>query len=98
MTVKLPTDFGLDARRKAEDCPFVLDDRATGCDLTPGTVVVGQDVPGLEESFGFDRALQKPSRVRMVLFGFTRPHAYACCLDREGNWWNVHPEALEPTT
>jgi hypothetical protein len=26
---------------------------------------------------------------------FARPHAYACCLDRHGEWWHVHPEALK---
>jgi len=95
--MNLPIDFGADTRLKAANCPYVLTDRATGCDLTPGTVVLGRDVPGLEESFGFDRALQKPRTVRMVLFGFTKPHSYACCLDRDGEWWIVHPEALAAT-
>ena len=94
MTIKLPNDFGVDTRRKADNCPYVLDNQATGCTLKPGDVVIGRDVPGLEESFGFDRALQKPRTVRMVLFGFTRPHGYACCLDRTSEWWIVHPEAL----
>jgi hypothetical protein len=78
------------------DCGHVLTERAADSDLTPGTVVVGQDVPGLEESFGFDRVLQKPRTVRMMLWGFTKPHSYACCLDRDGTWWVVHPEALTP--
>jgi hypothetical protein len=87
VTIKLPLDYGFDARRKAENCPFVLDDRATGCTLKPGMVVIGRN-NDIETSF------PKGQSVRMVLFGFTRPHAYACCLDRDGVWWNVHPEAL----
>jgi len=87
MTRPLPCDYGLDAQKKADNCPFVLDEATTGCTLTPGTVVYGRNT-GIETIF-------PPGQVvRLVLFGFTRPHGYACCLDREGTWWNVHPESL----
>lgn len=95
MSITLPIDFGADTRLKAGNCPYVLTERVSDCNLTPGTVVCAQDVPGLEESFGFDRVLQKPRTVRAVLFGFTKPHGYACILSRDGEWWIVHPEALK---
>jgi hypothetical protein len=87
MTIELPIDFGADARRRGANCPYVLTDRATECDLTPGTVVYGSN-NAIEESFAEGQV------VRMVLFGFTKPHGYAACLDRDGEWWLVHPEAL----
>jgi len=85
--INLPMDFGFDARRKAENCPHVLVDAATGCDLTPGMVVNGTNG-------GIESAFPRGATVRMVLFGFTKTHGYACCLDRHGEWWLVHPESL----
>ena len=91
MTIDLPIDFGYDTRIKAANCPYVLTEATTGRDLTPGTVVTGSN-NDIEESFA------KGQRIRMVLFGFTKPHGFACCLDRDGVWWNVHPEALSTET
>lgn len=85
--MNLPNDFNQKARLAAANCPFVLDTAATGCPLVPGTVVLGRN-NDIEDVF------PKGRTIRLVLFGFSRPHAYACCLDRDGDWWNVHPESL----
>ena len=87
MSITLPIDFGLDARRKGENCPHVLVDAATGCGLTPGMVVNGTNV-------GIETAFPRGATVRMVLFGFTKTHGYACGLGRDGEGWLVHPESL----
>lgn len=60
---------------------------ATGCGLTPGMVVNGTNV-------GIETAFPRGATVRMVLFGFTKTHGYACGLGRDGEWWLVHPESL----
>lgn len=85
--MNLPSDFGEKARKLADNCPYVLDTAATGTTLVPGQVVYGSNN-------AIEKCFPKGETVRMVLFGFTRPHGYACCLDRHGEWWNVHPEAL----
>ena len=60
---------------------------ATGCGLTPGMVVNGTNV-------GIETAFPRGATVRMVLFGFTKTHGYACGLGRDGEGWLVHPESL----
>lgn len=89
--VTLPDDFGPDARNKAKRCPFSLEPRATNCDLVPGDVVYGSN-NGIETIFPDGKT------IRMVLFGFTKPLGYACCIDHKGKWWNTHPEALSKRT
>lgn len=84
----LPSDFGPLAKSKANCCPYVLDQRSVATDLKPGAVVDGRNNQ-------IESAFPPRQTVRLVLFGFTKPDGYACCLDRSGEWWVVHPEALE---
>jgi len=88
--IMLPIDFGVDTRLKMANCPFVLTDATADCDIKPGTVVYGSNS-------GIEMIFPPNQRIRMVLVGFTKPHGYACCIDRNGEWWNTHPEALEAT-
>ena len=85
--MNLPPDFGEKAHKVAANCPYVLTDHATGTPLVAGDVVLAQDLPGIESAFGKGRT------VRAMLFGFTKPHGFACLLDCHGEWWVVHPEA-----
>jgi len=89
--MNLPSDFGPLAQSKAANCPYVLDQKSAATDIKPGAVVNGSNT-------AFETVFPKGQKIRLVLFGFTRPHGYACCLDRTGEWWIVHPESLEPTT
>ena len=43
---------------------------------------------------GIETAFPRGATVRMVLFGFTKTHGYACGLGRDGEGWLVHPESL----
>ena len=87
----LPETFGEKAKQEAANCPYVLTKKAADCDLAPGTRVICQDVPGLEDSF-------KGRRHYGVLFGYTKPHSFGAVLDAEGKWWLVHPEAMTEST
>ena len=87
MSIRIPTDFSEKAHLAATKCPAILTDTSTHCGLEPGTIVFGSN-NGIEDT------LPQGKTLRLVLFGFTKPHGYAVCLDRDGKWWTVHPEAL----
>ena len=85
--MNLPIDFGLDTRRKAANCPYVLDSAPTK-GHAPGQVVYGHDIPDIESGFG--PGVTK----RLYLLGYTLADGLAVCIDRDGDWWVVSPEAL----